>query len=165
MKTCFKCSSELPFTEFYKHPAMGDGYLGKCKSCTKSDVAAREREKKKDPDWVVAEAERHRLKMRGIRASGKEVKISPEKRAEALLNHAEKYPQKTQARQALGNAVRDGKIIRKPCEVCGNTDSEGHHDDYSKPLDVIWLCPKHHAECHVELNNIRRRAKAVALAS
>lgn len=52
------------------------------------------------------------------------------------------------ARSDLNHAVRDGKIIRMPCEVCGNEKSEAHHEDHSKPLDVIWLCDKHHHEAH-----------------
>ena len=52
------------------------------------------------------------------------------------------------ARSDLNHAVRDGRVIRMPCEVCGNEKSEAHHEDYSKPLDVVWLCDKHHHEAH-----------------
>lgn len=52
------------------------------------------------------------------------------------------------ARLKLNVATRDGLIIRKPCEVCGDKKTEGHHHDYSKPLDVRWLCTKHHMEIH-----------------
>jgi hypothetical protein len=37
-KTCFKCLCKLPLEAFYKHAAMGDGRLGKCKECTKKDA-------------------------------------------------------------------------------------------------------------------------------
>ena len=40
-------------------------------------------------------------------------------------------------------------LERKPCEVCGETKVEAHHDDYTKPLEVRWLCKRHHAEVHI----------------
>lgn len=52
------------------------------------------------------------------------------------------------ARIKLRQAISSGKIQRKPCERCGAVKSQGHHEDYSKPLDVQWLCPKHHAALH-----------------
>jgi hypothetical protein len=52
------------------------------------------------------------------------------------------------ARQMTGNAIRDGRLVRGPCEICGDNDSQAHHDDYSKPLDVRWLCESHHREWH-----------------
>lgn len=48
-------------------------------------------------------------------------------------------------------ALYSGQILRRDCEVCGSAISEGHHDDYSKPLDVVWLCRTHHRARHREL--------------
>lgn len=49
---------------------------------------------------------------------------------------------------AVRNALRSGKLVQKPCAVCGSKISHAHHADYHKPLDVEWLCPKHHKEKH-----------------
>jgi hypothetical protein len=43
--------------------------------------------------------------------------------------------------------LRRSKITRQSCEVCGER-AEMHHDDYSKPLEVRWLCREHHLELH-----------------
>jgi hypothetical protein len=51
------------------------------------------------------------------------------------------------ARGKVNRAVYYGELVRQPCEVCGATEGvEAHHEDYSKPLDVNWLCPTHHKE-------------------
>lgn len=56
--------------------------------------------------------------------------------------------EKKAANNALYQAMLRGEVDRLPCEICGNERSQGHHTDYAKPLDVIWLCSKHHAETH-----------------
>ena len=58
----------------------------------------------------------------------------------------EKY--KSSARSTFRRAVSAGKIARQPCCVCGESNAEGHHEDYSKPFEVIWLCSKHHVHIH-----------------
>jgi len=62
-----------------------------------------------------------------------------------------RYPEKAYAYGAVSNAVKRGKLIRKPCEVCGDPKVHGHHHKgYDKPLDVKWLCVKHHQAIHKE---------------
>jgi|SRR6267143_110360 len=81
----------------------------------------------------------------------------------AALGQAEKqrakFPGKYAARRAMYNAVRRGALVRRPCRVCGNPRSEGHHPDYAKPLEVDWLCRTHHA---IEDATLRRRAEGRA---
>ena len=57
------------------------------------------------------------------------------------------YPEKNHARNMIKTRIRQGIIIPQICEVCGGK-GQAHHDDYSKPLDVRWLCTKHHGEQH-----------------
>ncbi len=58
------------------------------------------------------------------------------------------YPEIRAARLAAQHAIRTGQLLRKPCEVCGATPAQAHHEDYFKPLEVHWLCPKDHAAKH-----------------
>lgn len=59
---------------------------------------------------------------------------------------------KDNARSYAGVYKRRGKIQQEPCKQCGNEHSQMHHEDYSKPLEVIWLCRK----CHLELHNANK---------
>lgn len=63
---------------------------------------------------------------------------------------------KITARAVANQAVRIGLIKKRPCEDCGGRNSEAHHPDYTRSLDVVWLCRKHHAKLHKEVNDIRR---------
>lgn len=143
MKTCFKCGESKSLDEFYKHPQMADGRLGKCKTCTIKDSETRRALKSSDPQWVVSELKRHREKSQKYREDGRH-KPDPQR----SLNWADRNPTKRHAHHMVNNAVRNGKLVKLPCSVCGNPKSEAHHEDYSKPLDVIWLCRKHHGELH-----------------
>lgn len=78
-------------------------------------------------------------------------KISSKKSYEKTKSNC---PEKNSARLKLRYAVKVGKIDKLPCEVCQTTqDVHGHHTDYNKPLEVNWLCRKHHVEEHNKLSN------------
>lgn len=133
-KRCFKCGQLKSLNEFYSHPQMADGRLNKCKECTKDEAAKRLSEKRE----YVQEYDRWRSKT--------------DTRKEKLLVYQRtrraKHPEKNKARAKVNREVYEGKLIPQPCSVCGHHKAEAHHHDYSKPLDVIWLCFKHHHELH-----------------
>lgn len=127
MKKCFKCDEVKPLEEFYRHPMMGDGHLNKCKECTKYDVR-KNRENRRE--YYIA-YDRQRSKER--------------ERIEAI---GRRNRQRLKATQKVYQAVKRGKLTRQPCEVCGAEKVEAHHPNYAFPLDVMWLCRKHHADWH-----------------
>ena len=53
---------------------------------------------------------------------------------------------KLQAKWKVAYALKTGRLIKGQCELCGGSRVEGHHDDYRKPLQVRWLCHKHHMQ-------------------
>lgn len=75
-----------------------------------------------------------------------------------ISNNDEKT--RRRAGRAVRKAIKKGLIIRpNVCSDCGcEARVEGHHSDYSKPLDVIWLCPKCHAK-HSPLHHHMYRPK------
>jgi hypothetical protein len=131
LKTCFKCGAEKDIDEFYRHPRMGDGRLGKCKQCTKKDVQ-----------------QNYRARHEQYRA----YELTRPNRAERIREcsklHRARNPEKNHARQLVANAIRGHKLFRMPCEVCGDTQSEAHHDDYKQPFFIKWLCQFHHRAEH-----------------
>ncbi len=133
MKTCFKCLQSLSLNNFYRHPKMKDGVLGKCKECAKKDVKLHRR-----LHDHVREYDRKR---------SKEPKKAASIRATSDL-WSKNNPAAKRAQTALNNAVRDKKIKKLSCLFCGEGRVHGHHRDYSRPLDIIWLCAKCHHRLH-----------------
>lgn len=149
-KACSKCGETKPLDAFYKHPMMSDGRLGKCAECVRADVRSNR----------AARLEYYRAYDRA-RANEPHRKADRLARAKAHPKpRPEPNPQKRAARVALGNALRDGGVRKPPeCEVCAvSGDLHGHHEDYSKPLDVIWVCTACHAFIHAYWRAQERQA-------
>lgn len=67
---------------------------------------------------------------------------------------------KVRARSKVYVALASGRLEKRPCEAvdrhgrfCRRTPVHAHHEDYSRPLDVVWLCRCCHARRHFQLNN------------
>jgi ribosomal protein S27AE len=129
---------------------MADGRVNKCKECTKADVSAnraakaeyyREYDKKrfKDDPRVKARHKRYLATEAGKESMKK-----------ARIKYKLSYPKKYMAHNLVNNSVRDGKIIRRDCEICGSGSVHAHHDDYARPLEVRWLCAAHHKQWHTK---------------
>lgn len=154
-KVCGRCKEMKLVTAFRPQSQGRPGYSSWCKSC--HNEANREWDKA-HPD----RARQHRLKanrkwrsshpQESYAATNKSKSRNPEKykaiQRKAEIAHKERFPERAAARQAVLIAVRSGRLVRQTCEVCGDPQSQGHHDDYSKPLTVRWLCRKHHVEHH-----------------
>ena len=147
-KTCFKCGAEKPLTDFYKHPQMSDGRVNKCTECSKADV--RKNRANRVDYYRAFDAKRYQDDPR-VKARHKLYQKTENGRAAVAASKkrwAERNPEKRAAQVMVGNSIRDGKLIKGPCEICGSEKVHAHHDDYSKPLDVRWLCPQHHSDLH-----------------
>lgn len=146
-KTCSKCGWAGPLDGFHLDKRSSDGHVADCKRC------ARERARK------CREA-----KIEYWRALDRERAKTPERKAQDKKNLRKKRarnPLRSLAHSAVSNALRAGRLKKCPCEVCGLEEVDAHHDDYSKPLDVRWLCRTHHCEHHAREIAAKRLAQEV----
>jgi hypothetical protein len=125
---------------------MADGHLNKCKECTKSDSRKTYEKIQSIPELAIRERKRQRIKESKRRIEGKTKKYKKQLR-------------RSPASDILSRAIRSKIIEKKPCEVCGKIRAQGHHEDYSKPLDVVWLCIRHHNDRHIHLRDSKTLGK------
>lgn len=147
-KQCFKCRETKALSEFYKHQMMRDGHLNKCITCAKRDVNERERRlRQHDPHWLSKERARCREKQARSRANGTASPTKPEYRERWV----QKNGHKVRAEHIAANALKKGRLTKPSlCQCCGAAPKrmEMHHPDYSKPLEVLFLCSKCHGKAH-----------------
>jgi hypothetical protein len=159
MKTCKKCGQSKSKSDFYKHNTTADGLNQHCKACFKIISKERRVRLRKDPNWLENEILRVRLSARAARADGRKKKPTKEQTSVSGKRWRVRNPEKQAAHIAVNRAVKRGKLTKAPCVICGSNNSQAHHEDYSKPLDVIWLCRKHHAERHIKLKEEARKTQ------
>lgn len=164
-KTCSKCREEKPLDAFHRSSKSPTGRQAQCKDCSKASNDA----------WRAANPGRtiELRKMRDERNPGRRAEVQkrwaqahPESLAAGSRRYSERHPdrKREQARQwailnptkrwchrKLNDAIKGGHVIKDTsCQDCGTSSKrlEGHHEDYSKPLEVVWLCKTCHEHRH-----------------
>lgn len=150
IRTCNICGITNATAEFYA------GVTSRCKSCHRAKV--KQNRQDKADYYKTYDAIRFQNDPK-VRERHRRYQATDKGKASMLqsrLKWLEANQDKRAAHVLLGNAVRDGRVMKpKSCQICaagGRID--GHHDDYTKPLDVIWCCRK----CHIEIHrNLERK--------
>ncbi len=111
--------------------------------------------KKSCPDCEKAYYAKYRAERRakGFSVSGSKSSAEYKRSYDAKYRLRDGVRLKIAARSKVLAALRTSTLQRQPCQVCGNEEAEAHHEDYSKPLDVWWLCKTHHAARHREIRD------------
>jgi hypothetical protein len=185
MKICSKCKKEKDINEFGFDKSRKDGRNLKCKKCRnqyaqkyykyipltleqKEKRREWERKYRKRPnannaqkcrEWYQRNLERARKLSLEATKRYLATEKGKKKRNNRTCEWEKKNPEKRRAQEKLQYWVRTGKI-QKPhkCSKCEiECDVQGHHEDYTKPLDVIWLCARCHFLLHHEHKHHRER--------
>ena len=125
--TCSKCGEEVQLTE-----TMQAKETRICMACLSK--------------YSVKWAKNNRGKKR--ESNNRYHKSLGPKRAKYTARYRNRHPLKKTAWQKVQTALRNGSLEKEPCEECGDIKVHAHHDDYSRPLDVRWLCHEHHMQKH-----------------
>lgn len=148
MKRCSRCGELKSRDQFYKDARRSDGLRSRCISCH-ADKAREYRATPRAKEMVRLLRERKRDDFREYnrRYRRKHEGIS----TKSSRQWRSKFPERARAHGILWKEIMKGTVVRQPCEVCGQGKAHAHHDDYSKPLEVRWLCAMHHAEAHMHM--------------
>lgn len=140
-KKCSECGQMKPLSEFNKKRKNKDGLQNRCRACFSRYNKARYHS---DPQRFIGDVRKYRDEnLENVFATRMEM--------------CERNPNQKNAREALNVAVKLGHVVKPDhCLGCGRKASEtrisAHHHDYSKPLEVVWVC----ARCHRHLDASRR---------
>ena len=160
MKRCKQCRETLPYDAFYRKDGSKDGYESSCSDCKRERVRSN-RSAKSDQykaydkarsksahrkDYLAEASTRYRATDKG--------KINSSKNAQIWkMNNRDK----AEAHDIVKRALARGDIQRPVrCEKCDKRSPrlQAHHQDHSKPLDVIWLCSYCHNQTSVRKNTV-----------
>lgn len=151
VKHCPKCDVVKPIENYTRCKRTSDGVQAYCKECR--SFIAKEQRAKRSLAQVLRDKERelvYRIENKSARKLAiRNCKIkNPERYAKYNAEYRKIAPHKAQARNLIALLLKEEKLSRGPCQICGEVKTEGHHSDYNYPDSVMWLCKDHHAAWH-----------------
>lgn len=169
-KPCSACQMVKPLSEFGLSDRVKDGHRARCRACEAAYSRARYhtdavyRRRQIDRGIKRNRLGYHREYMVRYRVERSyKPEIGSEARNRARQTFNQNHPEKVAAWSAVRDALKAGHLVRRPCCVCGSVNATAHHENYSKPLDVMWFCRRHHGGWHrlfvVEPNRISQPDK------
>lgn len=111
-------------------------------------LANRKQISERQAEWYIKNREKNRIRDRNYKRKHKDHINKIRKFYKSYNQKPDKV--KSLARRQVQSAIERGELAKLPCEVCGDIKVQAHHEDYSKPLQVIWLCSTHHGERHIK---------------
>ena len=147
VRMCRGCGLTKPVAEFY---VRKDGWrYFDCKRCYQAKFRDWRKEYRKRPEVRARKVIQDRLYVRSEKGRALQ-------RRRSKQDYRGPNAYQVKARLAVSHAIREQRLVRQPCEVLGcGARAQAHHHDYSRPLDVSWLCPPHHRQYHAGIFNLR----------
>lgn len=148
-RTCKKCRTEKPIDEFTRNKNCKYGFEHRCKACAVSNAQSwaegnRSKSRETKRRWSRNNPEKQKASEAASVARNRK-KIS----ARNLL-YEKDNPEKKRAHRCVSYALKTGKLVKPPvCQACKKQRRiVAHHEDYSKPLVVTWVCHQCHNRIH-----------------
>lgn len=138
-KRCSRCGVVKRSFEFNRNGSRKDGLQSRCRPC---QIEENRKHRLEHPEWNRERCRRFR-----------EAHAEEERERKRVWDKTN--PEKRHARKAVERALKVGVLIRP--SICGRCSSSefgihAHHEDYSRPLEVLWLCAPCHGQRHIELS-------------
>jgi hypothetical protein len=158
-KSCRKCGRILPLDAFYHCRTVKDGRKARCKRCMSGDQKERfARPEVRARRRAYSRWWNNSPRGKAYHRAYKQTEQYQEK--ETARRRASRNISKIKARYAVKDAVKYGRLTKKPCAVCGSEDTRAHHIFGYAPenwTEVVWLCPLHHDKAEARLRQERER--------
>jgi ribosomal protein S27AE len=158
MKTCPDCQTEKSLEDFYFMKSK-NSYGSFCKPC---DLTRSRAYREKNKEAYNAKMRQQYQDNKTARSLGQKKYAGTTRGRQATraatLSWRQRNPEKYRAYIEVQIMKQKGLLKPLPCEVCTADKTQAHHDDYSRPLDIRWLC----GPCHRSWHRMDREKKRQA---